>query len=310
MGGMARKNLRMFREICGDDNLKHVRIVTTHWEHVKQEDGKRREAELANGPFGPIIERGAQMLAHDGGLDSARFIVSQIVQMAPVKLKIQKELGDGRVLGDTSAGAVILEEMKEMQKMHKQEMEDLMKELEEVPTTDEDLRSELVKECWKLEAMMKLAERGRNRLLEPAPQVQRGREIRKGNRNAVEEKPGKSYNLKPDEDRTLGDTASMARILEENQMKHEQGMAELMKAMEASTTHNELRDAEGNTRGYDKKKTAGRDKKYKQNTKASRSHSQTTSIDGCEVASGTSLGDVAASVRGVLKTMENYMLGR
>jgi len=272
---MARKNLWMFRELCGDDNLKHICIVMTHWEHVKQEDGKHHEVKLAKGSFGPIIKHGAKMLAHDGGLDSARFTVSQIIQMVPVKLKIQMELDNGQVLGDTSAGAVILEEMKDMQKKHKQEMEDLVKELEEVPMTDKNLRAELANKCQKLEAMMKLTERGQNRLLELAPQVQHGQEIRKGNQNALEEKPHKSYNLKPDKDRTLGDTAVMACILEENQNKHkqrmaelmkvmkealttamacileenyEQGMAELMKVMEgALTIHNELRDAEGNT---------------------------------------------------------------
>ena len=185
MGSAARKNLQMFRQLCGDNNLKNVRIVTTNWKQVKGTEGNDREAELANGPFKLLIEHGAKMLPHDGMLESARSIVSEFVPMAPVKLKIQEELEAGRALGDTSAGAVILEEMKEAQRKHEEEMEDLRKEMEEGDAADEDLRAELAEERRRLEEMMAQMERERN-ILGLARQI-KSREEAKTIQKGVEE---------------------------------------------------------------------------------------------------------------------------
>jgi hypothetical protein len=164
LGGTTKKYLRMFRELCGDNNFGHVRIVTTYWKGMDEGEGRSRETQLADGAFKPLIDHGARMLRHDQGLESARSIVSQLTKMTPVKLKIQEELDAGRALGDTSAGAVILEEMRQMQAKHEKEMEELKKEMEEAEATDEELRAELAEECRKLEAQLALAERDRKTL--------------------------------------------------------------------------------------------------------------------------------------------------
>ena len=170
MGGAAKKNLRVFREICGDNRLGHVRIVTTNWNFVDEKLGSARQDALANGAFGPLINEGACLCRHDKGLESARSIMSQLIHQKPVKMMIQEELNAGWSLGDTSAGALIVKEMKELKKKHDKEVEMLKKELEEASkANDEDLRLELAEERRKLEEIMTRAEEDRKTLKKTLP---------------------------------------------------------------------------------------------------------------------------------------------
>ena len=162
---MAKKNLRMFRELCGDGNLKNVRIVTTYWSTVDKQEGTSRQTDLANGAYKLLIEGGARLMAYDQELESAQQIVSELMQQTPVKLKIQEELDAGRVLADTSAGGVIMEEMKEVKQKHNKEMEDLKKEMEDaVMENNEDLEAELAEERRKLQKEMAQMEEDRQRM--------------------------------------------------------------------------------------------------------------------------------------------------
>ena len=165
MGGMAKKNLRMFKELCGDNNLKNVRVVTTYWSTVNKQEGASRQTALAKGAFKPLIKGGAKLIAHDQELESAKQIVSELMQQTPVKLKIQEELDAGKVLADTSAGGVIMEEMKEVQQKHNQEMEDLKTEMEDAAMeNNKDLEAELAEERRKLQEVMAQVEEDRQRM--------------------------------------------------------------------------------------------------------------------------------------------------
>ena len=155
MGGAAKKNLRVFREICGDKHLGHVRIVTTNWNLVDEKQGNSRQDALAKGAFGPLIKEGAELRRHDNSLQSAQSIMSQLIHQEPVTMMIQEEVNAGRTLGDTSAGALIVEEIKELKKKHDKEVETLKKELEDASmANDEELILELAEERRKLEEMM------------------------------------------------------------------------------------------------------------------------------------------------------------
>ena len=165
MGGTAKKNLRVFREICGDKSLDHVRIVTTYWNLVDEKQGNSRQDALAKGVFEPLIKEKAVLCRHDKGLESAQSIISQLIHQKPVMIKIQEELNEGCTLGDTSAGAMIIEEMKELKEKHDKEVEGLRKEMEEaLMANDEELRLELDEERRKLEEMMARAEEDRKTL--------------------------------------------------------------------------------------------------------------------------------------------------
>lgn len=166
MGGMSRKNLRMFRGLCGDNNLGNVRIVTTYWDRVGEE-GPAREAALAGGAFKALVDAGANMVRQNNGRESALSILSELIPKQPVEMKIVEEMKAGKTLAETSAGSVLTEEMKELQKRHEQDMRDLKKEMEEAAAAkDEALKAELAEERRLLEERMARQEADRARLQE------------------------------------------------------------------------------------------------------------------------------------------------
>ena len=159
MGGQAKKNLRIFEELCGEEILGNVRIVPTYWGPVDPKLGCEREEALSKGAFKSLIDGGAKLLRHDRGIESAQEILSELVFKEPVVTKLQGELADGKALGDTSAGAVIVEEIKALQKKHDTEMEDLLRELQDAMNAeDEGLKAELTTERLRLEQKMVRAE--------------------------------------------------------------------------------------------------------------------------------------------------------
>ncbi len=165
MGKTAQNNLKIFKELCGDKGLGNARIVTTYWNHIDEKDGAIREAALKGGPFKPLIDAGAKLYRHDNKVESARSILSELIQKAPVKPKIIEELNAGKALGDTSAGAVIIEEMKELEQQYEKEMAELNREIEEATKTkDEQLRAEVAEERRKLEEEIARAKEDRKKL--------------------------------------------------------------------------------------------------------------------------------------------------
>lgn len=98
-------------------------------------------------------------MRHDKGLISAQSILSTLVHQAPLTLKIQTELNAGKTLGDTSAGSVIIEEMRALQKRHGEEMADLLQEIQEAAVSNnDDLRAELIKDHQQLQQLMQRAQ--------------------------------------------------------------------------------------------------------------------------------------------------------
>jgi hypothetical protein len=124
--GSARKNLRMFRKLCGPDNLKSVVLATTMWSKVTSEEGEARELELKTRSdfWGELIGKGCTVMRHSNDSESARRIVDYIVDLHhPVVLDIQKEMIDKHMkLDETNAGMEVEADLQEERKHHKEEM--------------------------------------------------------------------------------------------------------------------------------------------------------------------------------------------
>ena len=133
IGGNTKRNLRMFRELCGESALKNVFIALTNCGRVTKEEGDRREREYRESPnsFKPLLDAGAQLVRHDTGATSAMSIVDALIRKNPTKLQIQIELDEGRTLEETGAGSVLKEEIKALAEKHKAEMQALQVEMEE-----------------------------------------------------------------------------------------------------------------------------------------------------------------------------------
>ncbi|KAI3579190.1 hypothetical protein IWW34DRAFT_621660 [Fusarium oxysporum f. sp. albedinis] len=94
MGGSAKKNLMMFRKLCGEESLMNVILVTTMWEDEYAAIGERREQELiATGGFwGALVEEGAQINRHNNTRSSAMPLLRTIAKSDRVTISIQKEM--------------------------------------------------------------------------------------------------------------------------------------------------------------------------------------------------------------------------
>jgi len=123
MDYMAKKSLEIFGDLCGERNFANVRIVTTDWDGVDENEGK---------PVKRHFRRGTSNIL-------SMAITSELVQQLPVTLKIQEELDAGRALGNTSAGAVIMKGLQkewidlkdEMGRESKDKVQDDWKRLQE-----------------------------------------------------------------------------------------------------------------------------------------------------------------------------------
>ncbi|KAF9260262.1 hypothetical protein L218DRAFT_989712 [Marasmius fiardii PR-910] len=162
MGGIATRNFKMFRQLCGEKTLKNVVIVTTMWSKVTPNEGVARERELKSDElfFKPVLDKKAQLVRHDNTPETARAILSLLVQNEPLPLRIQSELVDegAKSIADTAAGGELDRELKKQMEKHKEEMVQLEAEMKEaIRTKDEETRQELEEGKQKLEKQMKEA---------------------------------------------------------------------------------------------------------------------------------------------------------
>ncbi|CAK5269642.1 unnamed protein product [Mycena citricolor] len=168
MGGISTRNFRMFRQLCGDQTLKNVVIVTNMWDAAGLKLGEAREKELATDDrfFKPVIAKGARMLRHDKGLISAQSILREIIGNVPATLQIQRELVDEKkAITDTAAGVTLNKEIADMVRKHKDEIRTLQREMRDaIRQRDEEARRELEAETGKLRSEIGRLEEDSQRL--------------------------------------------------------------------------------------------------------------------------------------------------
>jgi hypothetical protein len=101
----------MFTKLCGDEALKHVILVTTMWTRVKGDIAERRDAELQEKYWSPMLERGSQSQRFNDTFNSAWDIVDSISKHTGDSrhtLLLQEELVDlHRRLSETQAGMAL-----------------------------------------------------------------------------------------------------------------------------------------------------------------------------------------------------------
>ena len=65
MKGTTRRNLDMFRQLCGDKAFERVVLGTTNWEKVDENVGRMREQQLAKNFWNTMITLGSKSLRFD-----------------------------------------------------------------------------------------------------------------------------------------------------------------------------------------------------------------------------------------------------
>ncbi|KAL8826199.1 MAG: hypothetical protein Q9191_003951 [Dirinaria sp. TL-2023a] len=132
MTNSSLQNLRMFRKLCGDDNLKNVILVTTKWGITPEEDAHRRERDLTseNGFWGTMIAAGSSVRRFENSNASAKSLVEDILYGGQRFMpKIQEEVVQGKKLADTEAGAFINDALNNLQEKYQEEKEALTEEV-------------------------------------------------------------------------------------------------------------------------------------------------------------------------------------
>lgn len=122
--GTARRNLEMFRRLCGEDALKNVVFVITSWQMASPDDRDRREQQLKSSHWKPMMDKGASVRRFLEIEDSAWEILNIFLQPGHLahmdRLLIQQEVVDRRLLvPDTEAGKALLLTLQETLDVHK-----------------------------------------------------------------------------------------------------------------------------------------------------------------------------------------------
>ena len=133
MTGSAFENLRMFRNLVGDDALSNVILVTTFWDTVSLDIGQSREKELLTNKqfWGRMLEKGCQVrrLQDNGNREEALKIIEN-VGMGKVTLQAQREIVEqGKNIKDTAAARETAKASAEFERILAMERERARQEL-------------------------------------------------------------------------------------------------------------------------------------------------------------------------------------
>ncbi len=153
MAGSMLRNLRMFHQLCGENNLNSVILATTHWKDKKgisvaEDVGQARIDELVRTKefWGGMVQKGSKVVRHDGSRESALKIVTDLVdRRIRVVLDIQRQLIDEqRGLNDTDAGVALQGELRAERKKWEAKLSDLQENMEyAVRVKDEEMQEQL-----------------------------------------------------------------------------------------------------------------------------------------------------------------------
>lgn len=144
MIGTSRKNLDMFRKLCGDDALQNVILGTTKWGDVDPDVGLKRASHLAESFWKDMVDLGSTIVQVHATESSAWEIINLILNHDSVNhVLIQNELVDLKmIIPQTSAGQELRFTLQDLLKQQK-ELNAQLKDEKRVNARDERLRQML-----------------------------------------------------------------------------------------------------------------------------------------------------------------------
>lgn len=151
--GTAKRNLKVFRDLCGQNALSKVVLVTTMWENLPLEkEGEERERELAtmDSFWGYMIKKGSKLERHTNNMQSAKRLVDMFLPAEEsgmpeiASLAIQEEMTlQNRSLADTTAGEIVRDDIAKERARISKAIEDCRNDIEKAQQErDEERRQE------------------------------------------------------------------------------------------------------------------------------------------------------------------------
>jgi hypothetical protein len=96
MAGAPHRNLRMFAQLCGDQGVKKVVLVTTMWDQLKISTGAQREHDLRLNYWRVMMEKGASVARFRNTHHSAWKIIDIIIQESTAEVLLLQEASPQR----------------------------------------------------------------------------------------------------------------------------------------------------------------------------------------------------------------------
>lgn len=160
MSGSAMTSLGLFQDIVGDSALKNVILVTTMWNKLRAEDiaeADRREQELLDDFWRPMIDNGSFATQFRGTSDKAAALVYHLAEKQSVVLKVQEEAYEQeKAVIDTSAGANLNHSLQEDEEKYKKRLRELERRLRrQVELGDKERQRIVRREIAAVEAVLK-----------------------------------------------------------------------------------------------------------------------------------------------------------
>ncbi|TFK17537.1 P-loop containing nucleoside triphosphate hydrolase protein [Coprinopsis marcescibilis] len=151
---MARRNMKIFKEICGSNSMKNVVVITTFWDQlsdIQEGVAKEEQLKIEEGLLKELHDAGAEFLRtghfepgempHDASIQTPEQILSHVLSRDPVFLEIQKEMAQGASVAETTAGSTLIQEMEELQREFKQRIEAMSSEISMLKDVNDEERS-------------------------------------------------------------------------------------------------------------------------------------------------------------------------
>jgi hypothetical protein len=165
MTGSIRRNLLMFKKLCGENSFRSVILATTWWSNIEEAKGVSHEQELINKDewWGQMTKRGSRVFRHTGShagentgsRDSALALIGYILSLhRRVTLDIQDEIiNKGQDIEDTAAARELNADIIRERIKHQAELEAMRVSMAEAMAEhDEELRRSLKEEYDELQA--------------------------------------------------------------------------------------------------------------------------------------------------------------
>lgn len=238
MSGSSLRNLKMFRQLCGEQSMQNVILVSSGWDLIQmtgqEHQGEAKEAELKSNKdfWQAMISKGARVARFLNTKESAHSVISKLIPDPPIVLQIQHELvEDGKDLADTAAGVTVNEELAKLQAKYEYQLKEIREDMTAaLKDKDQEMRGILDEERAKLERLRDEARRAQDSLRYAQRNAQRQHESELQDlRLALEDSRNESMSQREKDQRALMElqASKIADKLEFNEL-----VAQLRKQMQ------------------------------------------------------------------------------
>jgi 50S ribosome-binding GTPase len=173
IGGVAFRNLRMFKRLCGEPSLSKVVLATTFWRSVTVPVGNNRETELKTNPefWGTMIRQGAKVFRQDNDRASAKQIIEHLIRRRPpgtpgMTLAVTDAMvNHGQTLEQTEAGQEMNAQILNLQIEYEAKLTQLREDLRNaLAKNDRTWQAEIKKERQEADKKIQQFENDRKKL--------------------------------------------------------------------------------------------------------------------------------------------------